>query len=219
MIRRWSLLAECLKYPAGEGFVATIEAAAAQLRVSDPDVAEVLVPFLGFVRATPETDLEEFYTRTFDINPLCTLEVGWQIHGDTYERGAFLVKVRGLLRDHDLSEGTELPDHLATLLPLLDRTSEEETRELRDVFALPAVIRMRRGFVSGSGEGNPYDAVLRAIETALRRETTLSSEILHLLERGVGGDKPSSAAGEMRFGPAGIPLEKGNKVVEGACGH
>jgi nitrate reductase delta subunit len=209
----WSLLAECLRYPS-EGHAATIETAIAALRATDPDLAEPLAPFVDFVRRTPETDLEEFYTRSFDINPVCTLEVGWQIHGDTYERGAFLVKVRGLLRDHDLSEGTELPDHLATVLPLLDRVAEPDARELRDVFALPAVIRMRRGFVSGAGEGNPYDGVLAAIETGLRRETTLSPEILRALERGATGDKPSSAAGEMRFGPSGIP-----ESMEAGCGH
>ena len=29
-------------------------------------------------------DLQEMYTRTFDINAVCTLEVGWHIYGEDY---------------------------------------------------------------------------------------------------------------------------------------
>ena len=36
--------------------------------------------------------IQELYTRTFDINPVCTLEIGWHIFGEDYARGALLVK-------------------------------------------------------------------------------------------------------------------------------
>lgn len=209
---KWEQLAALIRYP-GDETASAIAVAVERLVLQDGVLAAALEPFARFIRETPETDLEEFYTRTFDINPLCCLEVGWQVHGDTYDRGAFLVKMRGLLRDHDLSEGTELPDHLGAILPLIPLLDEAESRELRDVFILPAVIRMRRGFVSGAGADNIYDAVLSAIEITLRRETTLSPEVLAALERGAT-NKPSTASGESEFGPDGTPLSK-----ESACGH
>lgn len=209
---KWDRLATLIRYP-GDGTAPAIAAAVEQLSAGDGEIAAALAPFARFIRETPETDLEEAYTRTFDINPLCCLEVGWQIHGDTYDRGAFLVKMRGFLRDHGLSEGTELPDHLGAILPLVPLLDESEARELRDVFILPAVIRMRRGFVSGAGEGNVFVAALSAIEIVLRRETTLAPEILTALEQGMV-NKPSTAAGESDFGPNGTPCSKA-----AVCGH
>lgn len=202
----WDRLATLIRYP-GDGTAPVIATAVAGLISQDDALASVLDPFARFIRQTPETELEELYTRTFDINPLCCLEVGWQIHGDTYERGAFLVKMRGLLREHGVPEGTELPDHLGSMLRLVPRVGEAEARELRDVFMLPTVIRMRRSFVSGLGEGNIFGAVLSAIEITLRRETTLPPEILSALER-EQAHQPSTAASAAEFGPNGIPLSK-----------
>ena len=50
-------------------------------------------------------DLEELFTRTFDINPQCTLELGWQLYGEDYNRGAFLVRMRELMREKGVEEG------------------------------------------------------------------------------------------------------------------
>ena len=51
------------------------------------------------VRPTPSRgmsveDLQELYTRTFDWNPDTSLEIGWHLYGENYERGEFLVEVR-----------------------------------------------------------------------------------------------------------------------------
>ncbi len=45
-----------------------------------------------------EPSCEELYTRTFDLNPVCALEIGWHLFGEDYERGAFLVRMRDQLR-------------------------------------------------------------------------------------------------------------------------
>ena len=79
----------------------------------------VLADFPGFEQLG-STELEELYTRTFDINPVCSLEVGWHLFGEDYNRGAFLVRMRGLLREHGIEEGAELPDHLESVLRVLD---------------------------------------------------------------------------------------------------
>ena len=64
-----------------------------------------------------DTQLEELYTRTFDLNPVCTPEVGWHIYGEQYRRGRFLVQARELLKIVGVDERGELPDHLMSLLP------------------------------------------------------------------------------------------------------
>ena len=86
-----------------------------------------LVCFPEFAEFDP-AGLEELYTRTFDINPVCSLETGWHLFGEDYNRGAFLVRMRGLLRQHGIEEGAELTDHLESALRVL---SVMEPRSVR----------------------------------------------------------------------------------------
>lgn len=105
-------------------------------------------------------DLEELYTRTFDINPITSLEIGWHLYGEAYERGAFLVTMRELLREHGIPESTELPDHLVHVLQLLGRMDDAERDAFTSMFLFPALKRMLEGFEKQS---TPYEHVLRAL--------------------------------------------------------
>jgi nitrate reductase delta subunit len=121
----------------------------------------------GFSKVDP-TDLEELYTRTFDINPVCSLEIGWHLFGEDYNRGAFLVRMRGLMREYGIEEGAELPDHLESvlrLLPAMDPTDPDDASDLVREFILPAVQKMRAPF---EGVDNPYGTVLAEVERTLR---------------------------------------------------
>ncbi len=111
------------------------------------------------------TELEELYARTFDINPVCCLEVGWQLYGEDYQRGAFLVEMRARLREHGLAESAELPDHLGHALRLLGRLGTAEAGRFARHFVLPAVEKMRKGFGDPT---NPYRDVLETLAAELR---------------------------------------------------
>ncbi len=107
--------------------------------------------------------LQELYTRTFDLNPECSLEAGWHLFGEEYERGSFLVKMREELRRHGIPESTELPDHLTHALRLAARMEPGEARAFSE-FILPAVDKMLAGL---AGKNNPYEDVLKAVRAAL----------------------------------------------------
>lgn len=113
----------------------------------------------------PLQELQELYTRTFDLSPLCSLEVGWQLYGEDYARGSFLVYMRSKLREHSLTERGELPDHLGNLLPLLGRMPAEQADERREAAALLALRKMMQPF---SGKTHPYGELLRSIIDALQ---------------------------------------------------
>lgn len=127
-------------------------------------VAEAMESFAAGIDGLSAGELEELYTRTFDINPVSSLEVGWHLYGETYERGAFLVQMRDLLRRCTVEESTELPDHLTHLLFALGRMNDGEASSFVTGHLLRAVDRMYEGF---AGKHNPYAHVLAATRFAL----------------------------------------------------
>lgn len=104
--------------------------------------------------------LEELYTRTFDMNPSCSLEVGWHLFGEQYERGAFLVKMRENMRRFGIPENHELPDHLSHALAVLERMEGEEARRFAADALAPALKKILEGL---KDESNPYRPLLAAV--------------------------------------------------------
>ncbi len=135
-------LAALFNYP-GEAFRLHTEEC---LRAMDGGPAEAEAKLRDFCAATEgltTEELQELFTRTFDLNPLCTLEIGWQLYGEDYQRGELLVKMRQQLREYDLRESGELPDHLSHALMLLGKLEPEEAAEFATSYLLPAIDRMR----------------------------------------------------------------------------
>ncbi|MBS4027693.1 MAG: molecular chaperone TorD family protein [Ignavibacteriales bacterium] len=105
-------------------------------------------------------DFEELYTQTFDINPVASLELGWHLYEETYERGSFLVTMRELLRTHSIEESSELPDHVTHVLLLLARMEKTEADAFAATYVFPALKKILDGF---DGKQNPYEHLLRAL--------------------------------------------------------
>jgi nitrate reductase delta subunit len=108
--------------------------------------------------------MQELYVQTFEFNPACTLEIGWHLFGENYERGEFLVRMRQELRRHGIPESTELPDHLTHLLPLIDRMEHAEAARLAGEYLLPALGKIQLA------EDNPYGPVLESIVQKLQTD-------------------------------------------------
>jgi len=104
--------------------------------------APELHEFARLVAPLRTEELQELFIQTFDLNPDCALDIGWHIFGEQYERGEFLVKLRGEMRRFGLAESAELPDHLTHVLPLVVRMEEGEAAEFIASFLLPALDRM-----------------------------------------------------------------------------
>jgi len=108
----------------------------------------------------------ERYTVLFDMQPVCTLAVGYHVFGETYARGELLAGLTGELRAYDISPGDELPDHLPVLLQLLGRMKDSEDRRLLlSVVLLPGLEKMLQELESAS---DPWSKVLRALPDVLR---------------------------------------------------
>jgi nitrate reductase delta subunit len=158
------LLASTVAYPRS-GYTEHLEDCARVLSREYPEAAQILQPFVELARRSSLEELEELYTLTFDINPVCCLEVGWQLFGEEYARGAFLVDMRQTLRDCGVLESTELPDHLGHVLAALERMPSQAARDLANNAALPALDKMIQGL---DGKENPFERVLKAIRTVVQ---------------------------------------------------
>jgi nitrate reductase molybdenum cofactor assembly chaperone len=108
---------------------------------------------------------QELYIQTFEFNPACTLEIGWHLFGENYERGEFLVRMREQLRRHGVPESTDLPDHLTYLLELITRMDRDEAAELAGQYMLPALAKIREAL-----KDNSYAPLIVAIEDTLQAD-------------------------------------------------
>ena len=104
--------------------------------------APVLLGFAGKIRRMPLSGLQELYTTTFDLSPICALDLGWHLFGEDYKRGLFLARMRRELLLHGIPETRELPDHLSHALLLLARMGPAQGEEFASVIVGPAVERM-----------------------------------------------------------------------------
>ena len=165
-LQMYDQLAELFCYPEGE-YVPRLDRCLDTMADGYPVAADTLRPLLDHVRDLSIEAIQELYTRTFDINPVCSLEVGWHIYGEDYARGSLLVKMRQMLREHNLPESRELPDHLTHVLALLGRLAGDEADELAGRYVLPSLAKMIDGMAD---KKNPYIAIVQAVENVVQAD-------------------------------------------------
>lgn len=166
------LLAKLFSYPADD-YRHQIERCRDAVAETGLGAASHLTKFLGQVGGLGTESLQELFTQTFDLNPVCVLEVGWQLYGDEYRRGEFLVRMRQSLHEHSLQPSTELPDHLTVILRLLPSLEPEEAEILVAEFVLPAMDKMLAGL---EGKRCAFEDLLRAAREFVAHSVHLRME-------------------------------------------
>lgn len=131
----------------------------ADLTVLIPEAGLSLGKFLADIETLSLCAWEECFTRTFDLNPICALEIGWHLFGEDYARGRFMARLRGMHRAANIDEAGELPDHLSNVLKLLAHMPHEDAADFVQACALPALEKILAALVD---KENPYEFALRA---------------------------------------------------------
>jgi nitrate reductase delta subunit len=157
-------LSKLLSYP-DEHTVQTAELLYVLLMDETPEAASEASVFGSYAEQHELYELEETFTRTFDVNPTCALEVGWHLFGEEYARGMFLVRMREELRQYSLPESTELPDHVCHVLAVLAAMPEDEATRFVKACVQPAVEKMNSVL---EGKGTPYGHVVSCLALVLR---------------------------------------------------
>jgi nitrate reductase delta subunit len=151
-----AIIAEALRYPAPGRLeqlrtaVATLPGGTARTELS------------SFVTAVSELSLgawEELYTRTLDHNPASAPYLGYQVWGEQYQRGEFLVEMSRVITEADVDRDGELPDHLVPILRYLAIAEHPEARVLE---TLPQALEGMAAALSAADPANPFLHVLAA---------------------------------------------------------
>ncbi len=112
---------------------------------------------------------QEYYLKTFDVQAVCYLEIGYVLFGEDYKRAQLLVNLKNEHKKAEVDCGTELGDHLPNVLTLLSKVSDPEfAEELGFIITSPAVRFMLTKFKGI--ENNYYKGLLEVLHEFLKRD-------------------------------------------------
>lgn len=133
------------------------------------ELEELRLVFEGFnnyVSQAAQSELEENFTYTFDMNPSHCLDIGWHLFGEDYKRGEFLVTMRGLMRKFNVTDTNELPDHIYHALQVVNRMEEDERESFLNEFLRPSLNKIEENM----NEENKYFPVIKTLTGVLKTE-------------------------------------------------
>ena len=156
------LLAEAFRYPR-PGLLEQLEAGLAE-SASGP-ARSGLAAFVKQIGALSLSEWEELATRTLDLSPAAAPYVGFQIWGESYQRGEFMAKLNRAMAELDIDPEGELPDHLVPILRYL-AVADPPIPELIENFET-AVQRMI-AILREKDKENPYVHVFEAAKSTAK---------------------------------------------------
>ena len=164
----YDLFADLLDYPT---LATSLKAGHCYERLQQfrPDVAPLLESFYRRVEEQSPEQMQELYTTTFDMQPVCYPYVGYQLFGESYKRGAFMAQLNEAYHACSYSPGQELPDHISVVLHFLGmdsaRRQDDFGRALLFEGVVPALEKMAESL--GRQAKNPYADVVSALLLAV----------------------------------------------------
>lgn len=139
---RLNLLASLTEVPL-EGFSEKVKEVQLFLDGCYPELGQVMDPFTEFVTSASLDELQELHTRTFEVQAITTLDIGYLLFGDDYKRAELLVN---LSREHTETGndcGHELADYLPNVIRLLTKMTDKDLkRELVVKVVYPGLKKM-----------------------------------------------------------------------------
>ena len=184
-LAHYGIMADLFYYPR-EGFHARIEKGLSFVKEYLPEFAPEMEAYASYVRQTDLEAIQELYTRSFDVQSLTTLDVGFVLFGDDYKRGSLLVNLN---REHAEAGNkchNELADHLPNLLNLLYKMDDEViAAEMVEKILLPALKKIIREFEPERIEkkNQVYMRHMKTIiETANQHATVFQKPLIVLYE-------------------------------------
>ena len=142
-LSNYGQLSKLFLYPQDEGYRNEMLKIEHYLMESNPEAALVLKPFIDYMEKSSIVDMQELFLRSFDVQAITTLDIGFILFGEDYKRGKLLVHLNEEHHKAGNDCETELSDHLPNLLRLISKMQDEEMRtEIAIFLLLPAIDKM-----------------------------------------------------------------------------
>lgn len=160
-------------FPRRESFAAALARAEGRLLAAGADAAaEALDDFERAVARLPLEQIEELYTRTFDLSPVCVPFLSVHLFGqESFRRARLMTGLEEAYRkagfDRSDGDGSELPDHLGVVLRAAEVFSAEEWRELVDLAMARPLACMAGALEAPGARKNPYRHLVEAARRLL----------------------------------------------------
>ncbi|CAN5292849.1 hypothetical protein BH09BAC5_BH09BAC5_09760 [soil metagenome] len=164
----YSTLADLFRYP-GEDFTEQLDAINVVLSVNYPEAEVELKPFVDHMKSISQDQREELFTKTFDVQPLCYLDLGYVIFGEDYKRGAFLLHMQQEQAVIGNDCGSDLSDNICNMLTLFSKSDNDALLDdLGANIMIPGLKKMLSEFETARIELK--QKVLRKLHSALISE-------------------------------------------------
>jgi nitrate reductase assembly molybdenum cofactor insertion protein NarJ len=167
--RAAAALGALFAYPRRERFAIDLARAEGRLLAAGQDgAAEALDAFERAVARLPFEELEDLYTRTFDLTPVCVPFLSVHLFGqESFRRARLMTGLDEAYQRAGFDRASELPDHVGVVLRAAEVFPDEEWRELVEKVLARPLARMA-GALGGTGpRKNPYRHLVEAARRLL----------------------------------------------------
>lgn len=170
-LTHYAVLAEMFRYPK-KGLDIYSEKWKNIITKYDAELVSKLNPFISHIREKEISFQQEYYIRTFDVQAVCYLDIGYILYGEDYKRGVFLVNIKKEQDKAGNDCGYELADHLPNILTLLPKLQDAKLAE-EMVYSLlvPSLYEMIAKFRSN----NLYKDLLEILVAIMEADYPVSS--------------------------------------------
>lgn len=143
----YSKISNLFVFPQNEDYVGNVKDIQQYLDRVLPHIGNMLQPFTDVISNVTKHELEDIYLKSFEVQSITTLDIGYVIFGDDYKRGELLVNLNKEYQTYSINCGDELADNLANILKLLNVLEDSNlVDDLVNMIIAPALIKMIEGF-------------------------------------------------------------------------
>jgi len=138
-LKYYKILAGMFNYPSADRRD-NVQEFLDMLRAEMPDKFQVIEHPAHEHQQLSLHEKQEYYLKTFDVQAICWLDIGYVLFGEDYKRAQLLVSLQEEHRKAGIDCGHELSDHLPNVLNLLSTTGDKSfAEELGYIILLPAI--------------------------------------------------------------------------------
>ncbi len=148
-LNQYQLISTLFDYPDSK-YRETMQLVADKLKPVYP-LASVELEELLKLLPTNLYKIQELYTKSFEVQAVTSLEIGYVLYGDDYTRGEVLANLSAEHKAVGNELGGELADHLANVLRLIPKLKDKELlNDLVTLMVAPAVENMMKEYSTTS---------------------------------------------------------------------